>query len=848
MKTNEEERKSEKESQEDNRNVENDQRNVETDRGHLSSQFQSTEPSRSASTQVEKTTTTTINLPYSSYLLNVAQTAVIDTNTSSRVTRTYTFVLSDGNIKTFSVSTPPLPTLETTQLTEKFEEWKQKLYASDSTSDKRVVVSEKEEKPSFFASLPKIPVDIGFESLNEKLDDIWKKVKTIPVPSIDGVQETVTRVYKEIKFEEGSIADEIRKNAQNCSLHPELEWDARVRLGDSLSSNEIEFIKRRKARIKKAFAQFIQVDENEIHEDDLPIIGIASSGGGYRAMISTAGYMARAKESGVLDCTMFFAGKRLWQLLGFSGMQVIKTFFIASYYVYVLYKVFSLKYLLFFFQDFTLARCSLPNLLTHLKSRLNVHPLHIPSFADVIFHKCAREIILAGLIIKHIDGSPMNLVDVFGTFLSSRLLIPEDVERVNERWYKLSEQKKMVEDGSAPLPIYTVVRHEIKEETEEGNKDRPEGGENEKEKVKLNYEEEKKVTNTEVNRKGDSDDDNTEDEFQWFEFTPYEIGCEDIGAWIPTWAFGRRFEGGVNVERKPEHNLGLLIGVFGSAFCATLAHYYNEIRACLPGGFLTDTLDKMVKEYEKNISTIHPISPACFPNFVYKMTELPPAVSSIAEKKNICLMDSGVDNNIPFYPLLRKGRDVDVIIAIDSSNDLQTHPYFERAAGYAKKHGITGWPVGCGWPKSPEQRNTTESAVESSFDNNDTAQESSSLTHDIDSALKSDCPTETSSSPSPNGLGPCTVFVGSESSSPPPSNRPITIIYFPLIPNPKVGDGFDPSVEEFCSTWNFAYEAKQVELLAELGKQNFREGEEEIRKVFRRVWERKRDERLKRGQ
>ena len=123
------------------------------------------------------------------------------------------------------------------------------------------------------------------------------------------------------------------------------------------------------------------------------------------------------------------------------------------------------------------------------------------------------------------------------------------------------------------------------------------------------------------------------------------------------------------------------------------------------------------------------------------------------------------------------------------------------------------------------------------------------LSHDIDSALKSDgCPTQTSSSSSsPSGLGPCTVFVGSEASSPPPSNRPITIIYFPLIPNPKVGDGFDPSVEEFCSTWNFAYETKQVELLVELGKQNFREGEEEIRKVFRRVWERKREARLKRA-
>ncbi|CAG8528968.1 7843_t:CDS:2 [Paraglomus brasilianum] len=782
LKTNEEDgRKSEEGgSQEDNKDINsaNDQ-----------SRSQSSESSRSTltpptgtSTQVEETTTT-INLPYCSYLLNVAQTVVTDSNTHSRVTRTYTFVLSDGNIKTFSVTTPPLPTLETTQVTQKFEEWKQKLSISDSTSsDKPVVVSEKEEKTSFFtSSLPKIPVDIGFENLNEKLDELWKKVKKLPVPSIDGVQEAVTRVYKEIKFEEGSIADEIRKKAKNRNLHPELEWDARVRLGDSLSSNEIEFIKRRKAHIKKTFAQFIRVDENEIHEDDLPIVGIASSGGGYRAMVSTAGYMTTAKESGVLDCTMFFAGK----------------------------------------------------------SSSIIHDKSPP--------RCAREIILAGLIIKYIDGSPMNLVDVFGTFLSSRLLIPEDVEGVNERWYKLSGQKEMIDDGSAPLPIYTVVRHEIKEETEEGNKDRPEGG-GEKEKAKMSYEEEKEETNTEVNKKGDSDDENKEDEFQWFEFTPYEIGCEDIGAWIPTWAFGRRFEGGVNVERKPEHNMGLLLGVFGSAFCATLAHYYNEIRACLPAGFLTETLDKMVKEYEKNISTIHPISPACFPNFVYKMTELPPAVSSLAEKENICLMDSGVDNNIPFYPLLRKGRDVDIIIAIDSSNDLQTHPYFERAAGYAKKHGITGWPVGCGWPKSPEQRNTTEAAVESSSDKNDATQESLSLSYDIDSALKSDgCPPQISCSLSQSGLGHCTVFVGEESSSPPPSNRPITVIYFPLTPNPKVGDGFDPSVEEFCSTWNFAYDAKQVELLVELGKQNFREGEEEIRKVFRQVWERKREARLKRS-
>src|SRR5271170_7953320 len=67
-----------------------------------------------------------------------------------------------------------------------------------------------------------------------------------------------------------------------------------------------------------------------------------------------------------------------------------------------------------------------------------------------------------------------------------------------------------------------------------------------------------------------------------------------------------------------------------------------------------------------------------------------------------------MSNNIPFYPLMR--RDVDIIIALDTSADIQTTPWFERTdglppvnpeliAGYAKQRGIIGWPIGVGWPK-----------------------------------------------------------------------------------------------------------------------------------------------------
>ena len=54
----------------------------------------------------------------------------------------------------------------------------------------------------------------------------------------------------------------------------------------------------------------------------------------------------------------------------------------------------------------------------------------------------------------------------------------------------------------------------------------------------------------------------------WFEFTPYEVGCDRLGgtldssmisefqffinpsiAWIPSWALGRRFEKGRSIDR-----------------------------------------------------------------------------------------------------------------------------------------------------------------------------------------------------------------------------------------------------------------------------------------------------------
>ncbi len=43
--------------------------------------------------------------------------------------------------------------------------------------------------------------------------------------------------------------------------------------------------------------------------------------------------------------------------------------------------------------------------------------------------------------------------------------------------------------------------------------------------------------------------------FQWFELSPYEVGCDELEAYVPTWAFGRKFEEGASVAGLPEHSV-----------------------------------------------------------------------------------------------------------------------------------------------------------------------------------------------------------------------------------------------------------------------------------------------------
>ena len=71
-----------------------------------------------------------------------------------------------------------------------------------------------------------------------------------------------------------------------------------------------------------------------------------------------------------------------------------------------------------------------------------------------------------------------------------------------------------------------------------------------------------------------------------------------------------------------------------------------------------------------------------------------------------------MSNNLPLYPLLRRNRNVDIIVCFDASADIKQENWLSVAEGYAKQRGVKGWPVGAGWPKAEDETRTELDAAD----------------------------------------------------------------------------------------------------------------------------------------
>lgn len=106
------------------------------------------------------------------------------------------------------------------------------------------------------------------------------------------------------KIEKG-IKRKIREHYPESKLNPYCNTIARVRISKAISPQEKKYIQYRTSFVRKYLKTFLSY---EIPKNYTPKIAFMGSGGGYRAMLSTLGFLSGAKKMGLLDCTFYIAG------------------------------------------------------------------------------------------------------------------------------------------------------------------------------------------------------------------------------------------------------------------------------------------------------------------------------------------------------------------------------------------------------------------------------------------------------------------------------------------------------------------------------------------------------------
>ncbi|MCL4361269.1 hypothetical protein M1446_02850 [Candidatus Dependentiae bacterium] len=449
----------------------------------------------------------------------------------------------------------------------------------------------------------------------------------------------------------------------------------------AICSDEQKFIENRLNSIKPNLENFL----NQKIENNLPKIGICFSGGGYRAMISSIGFLTTAKKIGLLDSTLYCSG--------LSG----STWAIASLYA-------SKKDIFEFKQDL------------HFITQDGIDAISSSQDLKILLNKFVEKIYYEQIVTP---------VDIYGDLLSNKLFAEFGDKKFNLTLSKLQENTVA---KSYPFPLLTSIITDI-------------------------------------------------EPYRWVEYNPFEAGNEELG-YIPMWAFSRYFLAGKSEDNATEIDLGHLLGICGSAFCIsiqdackkTLQNMTTEAKK-LPS-IVSHTLQNVLNNfYDSAIADIR-IFPAMIRNFSYQCSN-----NIYKDEKFLSIVDAGLDFNLALPPLLRKSRNLDVIIIFDSSAGT-IGGELKLADAYAKRKNLK-------WPKID-------------FAN-------------IDKNL-------------------INVFKDETDKTVP------TVIYIPLIKNENYSKDFDPQhciENDYCNTKNFTYSKEQIDQLTGLVDVTLNEVQEIIKQEIK---------------
>lgn len=195
--------------------------------------------------------------------------------------------------------------------------------------------------------------------------------------------------------------------------------------------------------------------------------------------------------------------------------------------------------------------------------------------------------------------------------------------------------------------------------------------------------------------------------YEWMEYSPFEIGSDFLKSWIPTEAFGKKFDNGITTDASPEQTLGFMLGLFGSAYAANIRDVFVNALPIIEtqikditekkgvksdiAQLINNTVVKDIKELtqsakQKKIIDTARLSPATVPNFTYGLKDSP-----LASSKKLTLMDGAFAFNLPFPPLLR--RNVNLYLVCNAGKN---YGPLRKAAEYAQRKGYK-------FPSIPEE-------------------------------------------------------------------------------------------------------------------------------------------------
>ncbi|RHZ76965.1 hypothetical protein Glove_187g76 [Diversispora epigaea] len=575
------------------------------------------------------------------------------------------------------------------------------------------------------------------------------------------VMETAAQSVQDIKIDDVLLAfkdlnDIVLPRLTDTTLYPELEWDATVRASIDICEQELKFIKDRRPIVRESFAKYVGVDVSEIDEEDIPVMAFMGSGGGFRAMIGVAAYFSAMKESGLYDCGMYHAG--------LSGGSLC------------LAQLFS-------------SRCQstenpIQTLLEFYRTELSTSIVNalgiLQGLANTSDPRIAVGLSFGSLVQKKASGVDLSIMDIFGALLAAKLMIgPDPTNQLGD--FKLSEQQKYIEGGKSPMPLYVAVSHI-----------RPWKDTLEPEEAALipNYDQ---VYEAHILKK---------DYYQWYEFSPYEIGSDELPAWIPSWAFGRKFKSGKTVERFPEQNFCLLMGLFGSAPAAPFVEDIKEIQTFLPEGKIKENfksayenaLESLGDHNQQVVEGSHPIPPPHNHNFAYRVKP-PPYKLGHTNNEVLDLLDAGLSNDFPMYPISHPNRKIDLVIGFDCSASVVDHSNFDIAQdAFCARRGF----------------------------NRTTRDETNKYCEVFDYI--------------PAGK--------TEDEYLTPAQKQFVFCLLQYIPNDKVDPTFEPATADFATLNKFAYSTENVDLMIKLAKQNWKDGEDKVKEIVIDTWKKKKEARL----